>query len=639
MHRSALMTSIIILGLGALSALLREGLLFFLAMSFMGALFWQLLTSPNASSPVSSLGPRDVRPKRLASIAILLPLGAATVFAVTIPVSLIRALFVEGGLTTFQGSVTSVVSLLLLFGLLLWAWTRSKSRVTWITRLDLVPVVAALIVAVIGVISTYANRVTALAIFMAGGDHANHVGRAVSILNAGAAGSVERFAALRPGGLNPLHFLAAELFSLQGGSANFVDGAEFYLFFSRFEWFQLALWVLVSGVTAQVAFSMLRPTKDLSRSSWSWGISGAALLGIFLLALPYVSSTGLLGFATSVSVAWIALTPAVLLVTAGLKSKSALQYFFIAVVMVALVGISIRSSNALQVLVFPILAAFLYAIKRRRIRFSATTLFILVVIGLVVGLFLRVLGPYVYVFLSAGNPSGTSKEPDFWLFAAMLLIAGLGLALRSGSKRANWLWAWALASVFGVLVSMVFLTLRFGSTPNDPDYLVSKTLFAGVAFLIPFAAAALIACVAIAAGRISSRAVKVSVVALPIAAVLFMRPDSAWTQVFKAWAGEGHPMTWYSAAFSRGLPEQTYVFSLKNRDASWLAGLSFEAYSLPALTYDQVIAPNPEPGLCEFIDRNNVRVMVTDGFELQGALTDCPAAAGVSYIVPPRQAK
>ena len=638
MHRSALMTSIIILGFGALSAFLQEGLLFFLVMCFMGSLFWQLLASPNVTSSASSRRLAEVRPKRVASIAILLPLGAATVFAVTIPVSLIRALFVEGGLTTFQGSVTSVISLLLLFGLVLWARSRSKAPVIWMTRLDLVPVVAAIIVVAVGVFSTYINRVTALAIFMAGGDHANHVGRAVSILNAGAAGSVERFAALRPGGLNPLHFLAAELFSLQGGSANFIDAADFYLFFSRFEWLQIGIWVLVSGVTAQVAFSMLRATKELSSTSWAWGITGAALLGILLLALPYVSSTGLLGFSTSVSVAWIALTPAVLLTVSGLKSKNALKYFFLAVVMVALVGISIRSSNAFQVLVFPTLVAIFYMMQRRRVRFSITTFIALLVIALVVGLFVRVLGPYVYVFLSAGNPSGTSKEPDFWLFSALLLIAGVGLSLRVRSTRANWLWAWAVASVFGVLISMVFLTLRFGSTPNDPDYLVSKTLFAGVAFIIPFAAAALIACVALAAGRISSRAVKVSVVAVPVAALLFIRPDSAWTQVLTAWAGEGHPMTWYSAAFSRGLPDQAYAFSLKNRDASWLAGLSFEAYSLPALTYDQVIAPNPEPGLCEFIDKNDVRVMVTDGFELQGALTDCPAAAGVSYIVPPRQA-
>jgi len=120
----------------------------------MGSLFWQLLASPNVTSSASSRRLAEVRPKRVASIAILLPLGAATVFAVTIPVSLIRALFVEGGLTTFQGSVTSVISLLLLFGLVLWARSRSKAPVIWMTRLDLVPVVAAIIVVAVGVLST-----------------------------------------------------------------------------------------------------------------------------------------------------------------------------------------------------------------------------------------------------------------------------------------------------------------------------------------------------------------------------------------------------------------------------------------------------------------------------------------------------
>jgi hypothetical protein len=435
-----------------------------------------------------------------------------------------------------------------------------------------------------------------------------------------------------------LHFLAAELFSLQGGNADFAGAPDFYLFFSCFEWLQLGFWVLACGITAQVAFCFIKPTRDLSQSSWVWGVHGAGLLGVFLLCLPYVSSTGLLGFSTSTVVAWIALSPAVILATAGFKQMNVLRFFFAAVVMVALVAISIRSSNVFQVMVFPVLITLLFLVGRRRFKFSIPWLIGLALALLVVALFVRVLGPYVYVFLSAGNPSGTSNEPDFWLFAALLLISAVGLALRLKNTRSTWLWAWAASSIFGVLVSMVFLTVRFGSTPNDPDYLVSKTLFAGVAFVIPFAAAALVAFVALAAGRVSTRAVKASVVAFPLAVLLLIRPDLAWSQVFTAWSGEGHPMTWYSAAFSRGLPEGAYAFSLKNRDAAWLAGLSFEAYSLPTLTYDQVITPNPEPGLCEFIEKHDVRVMVTDGFELQGALTDCPAAAGVSYIVPPRQA-
>ena len=235
MHRSALTSSIFILALGALSAFLQQGLLFFVLMTLLGAMFWHVLLSRGNSNKTQINRVAYLRPQRIASVAILIPLGAATVFALTIPVSLIRALLVDGGLTQFQGVVTSVISLVLLFLLVLLVSSRSLRRVVWVTRLDLVPVIAALVVAAVGVVSTYLNRVTALAIFMAGGDHANHVGRAVSILNAGAAGSVDRIAALRPGGLNPLHFLAAELFSVQGGNADFAGAPDFYLFFSRFE--------------------------------------------------------------------------------------------------------------------------------------------------------------------------------------------------------------------------------------------------------------------------------------------------------------------------------------------------------------------------------------------------------------------
>jgi len=502
-----------------------------------------------------------------------------------------------------------------------------------------------LLVALVGLISTYTNRVTALAMFMAGGDHANHVGRAVSILNAGAAGSVDRAAYLRPGGLNPLHFLVAELFSVQGGTASFADAANFYLFFSRFEWIQLGLWVLVTGITSQIVFALIRSTKRLSGNSWLWGMQGAALFGVFLLALPFVGSTGLLGFSTSVAIAWLVFTPSILLVSSGLKSRRAVQLFVGGLLVAALVIISIRSSNAFQVLVFPILLAAFWLTTRQKMRWSWRTGLSVAVALILVALFVRVLGPYAYLFFSAGNPTGTSEEPDFWLFVALLLIAALGLILKARNSASTWFWAWGSATLFGVLAFMVFLTTRFGSTPNDPDYLVSRTLFAGVAFVLPFAAGSLMALVVTAVSAVSTRAVKIAAVVVPVALLLVLRPDAAWSQVFTAWSSQGHPMTWYSAPFSRGLPENAYAFSLKNRDATWLAALSREAYSLPTLTYDEIIRPDPisgawyEMSLCKFLEENEIKTLVTDGFELQGALTDCSAAAPVSYLVPPRATK
>jgi hypothetical protein len=474
---------------------------------------------------------------------------------------------------------------------------------------------------------------------MAGGDHANHVGRAVSILNAGAAGSVERAAYLRPGGLNPLHFLAAELFSVQGGGAGFRDAPEFYLFFARFEWLQIGVWVLATGLVAQMIFLKTKAATKLNQNETEWGLRGSALMGIFLLALPFVSSTGLLGFSTSVTVAWMVLAPAVLLKLEAPKFQKLPVLFLSATVLVALVAISIRSSNALQVLAFPVLALGFLLFRTKRPVWSWRSVLALTGVLILLGLFGRVLAPYLYVFISAGNPTGTSAEPSFWLLLALLLVSLLGYLLRTGGRGGSWAWAWVWSSVFGVLVSMTFLTLRFGSTPNDPDYLVSKTLFAAVAFVLPIAAGALMAIVMLSLKNVSTGTVKFAAIAIPVAVLLLMRPDAAWAQVFSAWNGQGHPMTWYSAAFSRGLPENSFAFSLKNRDAAWLAGLSFEAYSKPVLTYDQVISPNPVPGLCEFIEKNQIKVMVTDGFELQGALTDCPAAVGISYVVPPRLAK
>lgn len=612
----------ILVALGAASIFLQQGLALFVIMTVLAAIFWQALT----------------RSRNITLVAAL-PLGALTVFALTIPLSILRAIFVEGGLTSFQGTFLAAVTLVITFLLALWQQVRAPISSKLMIRSDVVPLVAAVLIAGAGIASTFLNRVTALAIFMAGGDHANHVGRAVSILNAGAAGSVERAAFLRPGGLNPLHFLAAELFSVDGGGAAFTDAPDFYLFFARFEWLQIGVWVLATAVAAQVIFRRTKAFEKLNSSERYWGESGAALLGIVLLALPFVSSTGLLGFSTSVAVAWMVLTPAVLLRIRDSNFRRVATLFVSAVVLVALVSISIRSSNAAQVLAFPLLLLAFSLLRIKLVTWSWRLVVLLLGAVVVLGLFVRVLAPYIYVFINAGNPTGTSDEPPFWLLLALLLLLLLGYLLRSSGRTTTWTWAWVWSSLFGVLASMTFLTLRFGSTPNDPDYLVSKTLFAAVAFVLPFAAGVLMAMVASALQRVSATAIKLGSVALPIAVLLLMRPDTAWAQVFTAWNGDGHPMTWYSAAFARGLPENAYAFSLRNRDAAWLAGLSFEAYSKPVLTYDQVITPNPVPGLCEFIERNQIKVMVTDGFELQGALTDCDAAVGVSYVVPPRLAK
>jgi len=618
----AIYLTIVLSLLGALSIALRQGLVLFVLMTLLGAIFWQYMAASRSLSLVAAV-----------------PLGALTVFGLTVPISLARAVFVEGGLTRLQGVTLASISLVALFALTLWRSLRSKVGLSLMQKSDLVPVVCGVLVALVGLFSTFLNRVTALAIFMAGGDHANHVGRAVSILNAGAAGSVERAAYLRPGGLNPLHFLAAELFSVQGGGAGFKDAPEFYLFFARFEWIQLGIWVLVTGFAAQMIFLKTKASAKLNQNETEWGLRGSALMGVFLLALPFVSSTGLLGFSTSVTVAWMVLAPAVLLKLEAFKFQKLPALFVSATILVALVAISIRSSNALQVMTFPVLVLAFLLFQTKRPRWSLKLVLALFGILIVVGLFSRVLAPYLYVFISAGNPTGTSSEPSFWLLLALLLVSLLGFLLRAGGRGASWAWAWVWSSVFGVLVSMTFLTLRFGSTPNDPDYLVSKTLFAAVAFVLPVAAGALMAIVMLSLKNVSTGTIKFAAIAIPVAVLLLLRPDAAWAQVFSAWSGQGHPMTWYSAAFSKGLPESSFAFSMKNRDAAWLAGLSFEAYSKPVLTYDQVITPNPVPGLCDFIEKNQIKVMVTDGFELQGALTDCPAAAGVSYVVPPRLVK
>jgi hypothetical protein len=625
--------SAILFVLGLLAVVLQQGLILFGLAVLLFAVFWQGMVSSRHLSVISAI-----------------PLGALTVFAVTVPISIARAIFIEGGLTRTQGVIAGLITLFVSFLAALWQQQRSGKRVIFLRQADLVPLSLALLVVALGLISTFANRVTALAIFMAGGDHANHVGRAVSILNAGAAGSVERLAYLRPGGLNPFHFLAAELFTVQGGGASFSDAADFYLFFSRFEWLQLGIWVLTTGIAAQAFFLCARPIGKKLQNVNMWGLHGAALLGIVLLALPFVSSTGLLGFSTSVAVAWVVLTPAVLFTLSDLKFRTAAKFFITAVLVAALVAISIRSSNALQVLVFPAVALAIFISKTffgatKRPKVSLRTIALSLIVLAVVALFARVLVPYIYVFASAGNPTGTSEEPSFWLLSALILILLLGFSLRANTRSANWMWSWVWASVFGLLFSMVFLTLRFGSTPNDPDYLVSKTLFAAVAFVLPFTAGLLMALVVSAAQKVSLRAVRVSVIVLPVAILLLMRPDSAWSQVFTAWNGGGHPMTWYSAPFAKGLPENAYAFSLSNRDAAWLASLSFEAYAKPTLAYDVLTRPDPvfgpwdQDSLCNFIERNDVKVMVTDGFGLQGALTDCPAASGVSYVVPPRGAK
>lgn len=604
---------------GVVAIYAGQGLLLFASMVLSAALFWHGITA-----------------SRKLSLVAVIPLGAVTVFALTIPISITRAILIDGGLTRFQGLVVASLTLVLVFLLAFWRFSDSPTSLKVINSSDLLPFAVAASVAVIGLLSTFLNRVTALAIFMAGGDHANHVGRAVSILNAGAAGSVERAAYLRPGGLNPLHFLAAELFSVQGGGASFSDAPEFYLFFARFEWIQLGIWVLVTGLAAQVIFLSIGSIKKMNQEVIRWGSHGSALLGVFLLALPFVSSTGLLGFSTSITVAWMVLAPVVILTLREIKFQKASRLFLLATVLVALVVISVRSSNVLQVMAFPLVVLPFALMGFRRPRLFWKTAAIVVGSLVIVGLFARVLAPYVYVFINAGNPSGTSSEPSFWLLSALTLVLVLGFLLRASGRAATWVWAWLWASLFGVLVSMTFLTGRFGSTPNDPDYLVSKTLFSAVAFVLPFAAGTLMAIAVLASHKVSIASVKIAAIALPAAVLLLMRPDAAWAQVFTALSGQGHPMTWYSAAFSKGLPENTFAFSLKNRDAAWLAGLSFEAYSKPVLTYDQVITPNPVPSLCEFIEKNEIKVMVTDGFELQGALTDCPAAVGVSYVVPPR---
>jgi hypothetical protein len=621
-----------------------QALVVFLFMVALGAMFWQGLLSRSSSKTGLPKGSGSARGSDTSFTFIkAVPLGALTVFAVTIPVSLVRAIVVSGGLTNSQSLYLALITLTLLTGLAYWkAGPNLSLRLASPT--DVVPVCAAFLITSAGLITTFANRVTALAIFMGGGDHANHVGRAVSILNAGAAGSTERLSYLRPGGLNPLHFLAAELFSVQGGSAKFIDAPDFYMFFYRFEWIQIGIWVLATGLVSQVAFLMMSSKVKLKPVAAKWAMGSAALTGVALLALPFVSSVSLLGFSTSLTVAWLVLAVPTVFLSLG-RSRGSLKILFLASVLTALVVVSIRTANLPQVLLFPLLMLIYWIRGYRKLQANWRSLAVLILASVVIIAFGRVVGPYALTFLSAGNPSGTSEEPSFWILTAMLLSILLGYWSRSKSQDQIWFWSWLWAGVFGLLAFLTFMVLRFGSPPNDPDYLASKTIFSIVAFILPIFAGLLAALVVVFIRNVKSIAFKTSMMILPLATLLFMNLDQAWRQAFDAWRGQGHPMTWFSAPFAAGLSENSYPVSLKNRDASWLAALSFEAYSQPTLPYDVLIRPDPvfgawyEEDICKFIEKNQIKVMVTDGFELQGALTDCPAAAGVSYVVPPRLVK